>query len=72
MTSPWRTMSEAADYLRLRSADNARRFLLQEIARMERRGETPFKLKKRGHSILVHIDDLEGTLRDVTPDARLA
>lgn len=59
--SPWHTMREAAIYLRFLSRagqplpDNARRYLLAQGV----------PLKKRGRSLLVHIDDLDGTLKDV-------
>lgn len=53
-------MREAAEYLRFLNkdgqidAENARRFLVRKKV----------QLKKRGHHVLVHVDDLNATLTD--------
>lgn len=61
MTSPWRTMHQAAEYLQITdrahqpSGELARLFLV--------RHQVP--LKRVGRSLRVHIDDLNGAMRDV-------
>jgi len=61
MTSPWRTTEEAAEYLRLFREDGSpnTRAALDYIDRYIPRDNT----RRRGRVVLVHIDDLEGSLK---------
>ena len=81
MTSPWRTLAEAAEYLRFRHDNGApdmraaRRFLdaPKQRAVLEQIGRP---LKRRGNALLVHVDALEAVLtqprRRSTRAAKLA
>jgi hypothetical protein len=52
VTSPWRRIDEAAEYLRFPSAKACWEWM--------KRHQVP--LKKRGRVVLVHVDDLEACL----------
>lgn len=59
MQTPWRTMREAAEYLRF----GVREANPETVARFLR--SKGVKLKRRGSkTLLVHIDDLDATLVD--------
>lgn len=60
MTSPWRDMYEAAEHLRLRDGEG--RWSARAAREWVDRHHVP--TKKRGHAVLVRVDDLDAALTE--------